>query len=247
MIDGRDPSPTSGGVDPSRYAGEFTYGMANSLTQEVSELGNAPAEEFFAVLGSAAEAQGRHGMAEAIERVSRTSEGTLLRGSYEPVVTSRINDKVNTQPAEQWAREFLAHGVGRTLADLYSLEHGENPGGKEPSSTTTIADLQVGAGLDKELFVAYARILAQSPESLESTPAVPEDITDVSQMSITREEATANAVMVEDQPDKIIRFQRTRIESAVPGYDFTMLRHGMAGYIKGDGTDMHKLLLTKRN
>lgn len=243
MIDNQDPTLQQGSMGPDKYTGEFTISTAHDLVREVRELGDQPSEEYFSILQGVAMAQHYPDIASAIERVSKTSRGTVLRGSFEPVVTGwRNGEPTGSQPAEQWAREDIAFGLGHTLADLYDIHHGRS---SQPG-TSTIADLRVGNALDKEIFVTFARILAREPEELDSTMPTPDQVTDISLMSITPEEQAKGLVTLEGQPDKIVRFQKVTVGSNVPGYNFEMWRHNRVGYIRGDETDYHKLYLEKK-
>ncbi len=244
----QDPNLQQNGMDSDKYHGEFTISTAHDLVKEVQGLEDRPAEEYFEVLQGAVAAQGHLDMAAAIERVSKTSMGTLLRGSFEPIVTSTRDGKpTSTQSAEQWAREYIAFGLGIMLADLYDLSQGRHHGrrgGKQ--GTSTIADLQVGSDLDKELFMTYARIFAREPERLDATTPTPDEVTDINLMRITPEDRARGVVTLEGQPDKIVRFQKVTVDSNVPGFNFEMWRHNHRGFIRGNETDYHKLYLEQK-
>ena len=247
MIDGQDSDPYPQDNPSNRYRGEFTVDTAHELVREVQQLDEAAAEDYFAVLRGAVAAQGQPDMAAAIERLSKTSTGTLLRGSFEPVVTGLRDGKpTSTKPAEQWAREYVAFSLGIALSDLYELNRGHIISRGDNVNTHTLADLQVGGDLNKELFVIFARILAREPERLDSTPPTADQVTDIGNMSISPENRALGVVTLEGQPDKIVRFQKVTVDSTVPGYNFETWRHNRAGYIRGDESDYHKLYLVRK-
>mgnify|MGYP001249563507 CR=1 FL=1 len=243
MIDGQDPSMQPGGMDPGKYHGEFTMSSAHDLARDAAEFKDGPVEDYFAVLSGAASAQGYPDMAAAIDQVSKTSMGSLLRGQYEPIGTSFRNGvPTSTEPAEQWARNYVASSLGFALADLYALQHSQ----KTDQGGETIADLQVGGALDKELFVVFARILASEPEKLDSTAPTPDQVTDKDKMGVTPEDEAKGIVTLDGQPDKIVRFQKVTVDSTVPGFNFEMWRHNGRGFIRGNETDKHKLYLVRK-
>ena len=247
MIDGQDPSMHSGSPDPfQKYAGDFNNAKTHELTQEVQALEGQPAEDYFALLQGVANAQGYSEMANSIQAVANTCRGTLLRGNFEPVVTAwRDGQPSNSQSAEQYAREYIASGLGRMFSDLKSFETGQEMRRKDGQGTSTIADLRVGNDLDKELFVAFARILARDPAGIDSAMPRNDDVTDIAHMGITPEDIERGIVTEDGRPDQIVRFQTTSVDSVVPGFDFEIWRHNSAGYIRGDGSDLHKIYLQK--
>lgn len=240
----KDHSESPNQPAQSKYQGEFTPNRAHDLVKDVAELQDRPVEDYFTLLSEVATAQQQPGMAAAIDKVSKTSMGSLLRGSYEPVVVGRLPGQPDkTKPAEQWAREYVASALGHTFADLQRIaEYGGDNSIRE-TRTETIADLKIGGDLDKELFVTLARILAREPEGLEAAVPVPESVTQADQLSIIPGDPNNKAVTLDEQPDQIVRFQTTSVESTVPGYNFVMWRHNRSGHIHGDSSDMHKIYL----
>lgn len=243
MIDGQDPTMSPRGMEPDKYSGEFTMSSAHDLARDAAEFDDGPVEDYFAVLRGAVSAQGYPDMAHAIDQVSKTSMGSLLRGQYEPIGTRYSNGvATSTKPAEQWARNYLAFDLGCALADL-SRHRGE---ANSEFRGETIADLQVGSDLHKELFVFFARIFAREPEKLDATTPTPDHVTDISQMNITEEDVAKGIVTLDGQPDQIVRFQKVTVDSTVPGFNFEMWRHNGRGFIRGDETDKHKLYLVQK-
>ncbi len=239
MIDnsGRDPSQQSGGTEPVGH--EFTISDARDVVGAVDTLGDAPAADYFKLLQEVAAEQEYPDMSKAIERLSSAPGDTILKGYYEPE---------GSEPAELWARKHVAFALGRVLADLSKISQGgqlERVGGK--TGTGTIDDLKIGdAAIDKELFVMFARILAQKPETLDSTPPTPDGVTDKYTMGMTSEHEAEGFVTLDGDPDKIVRFQKITVDSTVPGYAFVAWRHNPIGHITGRETDWLKLYLERR-
>lgn len=240
-IDGQDPS-MRGGMDNDKYKGEFTRSTAHDLIAQASDLSEAPIEDYFALLSGAVSAQGYTDMAAAIDMVSKTSMGSLLRGSYEPVVTYSSPETTRTMEAEPWARNTIAADISHLLVDLYDLKQGK----RSDSQTDTIADIRLNDDMDKEFFVVLSRILAREPERLDAAHSKPLNVEDISNWNLTPEDREKGFVTLEGQPDKLVRFQEVVVDSTVPGFDLELWRHNRKGFIRGDETDQYKLGLRKK-
>lgn len=242
-----DQFPAGGDRDPVRFAGEFSLETMHMLAAEAKAVEDRPVSEFFAVLHGAVTGQGHQDLAAAIQRLAQTPGDTLIRGEYEPRATLTINGVAKKwETAEQTARSYVASGVGRMLADIYTIDHSPDHLPPRERGTSTIADLRIGSEFDRELFIIFARMLARDPMQLEVTQPTPDEVTDIALMNISPESRATGVVTLDGQPNKLVRFQKTTIDSTVAGYNFELWRHNHAGHIRGDASDMQKLYLEKK-